>query len=137
MKLRSFLSNIALLVVLQDANAVDHSAHGGMAGGGDSSGAACIKPHLDKLKPQRLATVTPGSEFSFVAFNIDNPEQISVTVKHQPVDVETEFKDPFYVIKGKIPEGLHNTAARIDVKIDSKYHSCRLQDGWLVKISEN
>jgi hypothetical protein len=137
MKLRVILRNIALLLILQDANAVDHSAHGGMAGGGDSSGGACIKPHLDKLKPQRLSTITPGSEFSFVAFNIDNPEQVSVTVKHQPVDVETEFKEPFYVFKGKIPNGLRNTAARIDVKIDSKYNACRLQDGWLVKISEN
>lgn len=124
-----------LAVTLFDANAaMDHSGHGG---GGESSGSSCIHPHLDKIKPAHLATVAPGSEFSFVVFNIDNPNQVSVKVKHQPVAVETEFKDPFYVVKGKIPDSLHNTAARVDVKIDSKFSSCRAQEGWLLKISEN
>ena len=137
MKLLNYLTSGILLFTLMDAKAVDHSGHGGMGGGGDSTGSSCVKPHLDKIKPARLATVLPGSEFSFVVFNIDSPEQVSVVVKQKPVEIVTEFKDPFYVIKGKIPADLRNTAARIDVKVASKYSSCRLQDGWLVKISEN
>jgi hypothetical protein len=122
-------------VTLFDANAaMDHSGH---QGGGESSGANCVRPHLDKIKPAHLADVSPGSEFSFVVFNIDDPKQVTVKVKQKPVDVETEFKDPFYVVKGKIPSSLHNTAARIDVKIDSKHTPCRAEQGWLVKISEN
>lgn len=139
MKLIKLLMVGVLFFYLFDASAVDHSAHGGMGGGAgaDSIGSTCIKPRLDKIKPAHLATLAPGSEFSFVVFNIDNPDQVSVVVKQQPVAIETEFKDPFYVVKGKIPDGLHNTAARIDVKVSSKYHDCRLQDGWLVKVSEN
>jgi hypothetical protein len=114
-----------------------HSGHGGGSGGGDSSDASCLHPHFDKIQPAPLATVAPGSEFSFVVFNIDDPKQVSVKVKQKPVDVETEFKDPFYVVKGKIPDSLRNTAARIDVKINSKYSSCRAEQGWLLKISEN
>jgi hypothetical protein len=131
-----FLVLFAVCVWLPLAQAaMDHSGHKGMSAGGESSGANCIRPHLDKIKPERLSTVSPGAEFSFVAFNIDNPEQLSVEVKHQPVDIDVEFKDPFYVIKGKIPGALADTAARIDVKVDSKHSACRLQDGWLIKIS--
>jgi hypothetical protein len=120
---------------LVDANAaMDHSGHGGGSGGSDVN---CIHPRLDKIQPAHLATVAPGSEFSFVVFNIDNPKVVSVMVKKQPVDIKTEFKDPFYVVKGKIPDSLRNTAARIDVKIDAKYNPCKAAQGWLVKIAEN
>ena len=134
---RKCLSAVLLTFLFTSAYAaMDHSGHQGMGMGGESSGSACIHPHLDKTKPEKLATVAPGSEFSFVVFNIDNPEQVSVTVKNQPVEIDTEFKDPFYVVKGKIPDTLKNTAARIDVKVASKFASCRLQEGWLIKISE-
>lgn len=124
-------------VTLIDAHAImDHSRHRG-GGGSENSGANCVRPHLDKMQPAHLATVAPGADFSFVVFNIDNPNQVSVKVKQKPIEVETEFKDPFYVVKGKIPDSLRNTAARIDVKINSKFSSCRAEQGWLVKISEN
>jgi hypothetical protein len=121
---------------LVDANAaMDHSGHSG--GGSGSSDVTCIHPRLDRIQPAHLATIAPGSEFSFVVFNIDNPKLVSVMVKNKPVDIETEFKDPFYVVKGRIPDSLRNTAARIDVKIDAKYNPCKAAQGWLVKISEN
>lgn len=117
--------------------AMDHSRHRGMSANSESSGAACIHPHLDKINPAHLSTVAPGSEFSFVIFNIDKPEQIAVTVKKQPVDITTEFKDPYFVVKGKLPDTLKDTAARVDVKINSKYSSCRAEEGWLLKISDH
>jgi hypothetical protein len=126
-----------LAVTVIDAHAImDHSRHRG-GGGSDTGGTSCIRPLLSKMKPAHLATVAPGSEFSFVVSNIDDPKQVSVQIKKQDVDVTTEFKDPFYIVKGKIPDSLRNTAARVDVKIDSKISSCRAADGWLLKISEN
>ena len=69
------------------ANASEHhSGHGGGSGGGGGSTAgSCMKPHLGKFMPPHLATVAPEAEFSFLAFNIDKPEQISVMVKNIPV----------------------------------------------------
>jgi hypothetical protein len=116
---------------------MDHSQHRGMGANTESSGSACIHPHFDKIKPAHLSTVAPGSEFSFIVYNIEKPEQVSVTVKKQPVDISTEFKDPYFIVKGKLPENLKDTAARVDVKINSKYHACRAEDGWLLKISGN
>ncbi|MEQ1486271.1 hypothetical protein [Methyloglobulus sp.] len=127
-----------LAVILFDANAaMDHSGHGGGGSGNGGSDVTCMHPRLDRIQPAHLATVAPGSGFSFVVFNIDNPKLVSVMVKQKPVEIETEFKDPFYIVRGKIPDSLRNTAARIDVKIDAKYNPCKATQGWLVKISEN
>ena len=112
-----------------------HSGHGGGGGGGSSAG-TCLKPRLGKFLPPHLATVAPESEFSFLAFNIDKPEQIAVTVKNIPVEVTAEFKDPYYVITGKIPASLVNTAARINIKVSAKSSHCEAEDGWLLKISD-
>jgi hypothetical protein len=128
---------VALLAVsLPDAYATSH--HGGhRAGRGASTwDSNCLHPRLDKVQPARLATVAPGSAFSFLIYNIEDPKHVSVEVKRQPVDVKFEFKDPFYVVRGKIPPNLSNTAARIDVKINAKASSCRAAEGWLIKISE-
>jgi hypothetical protein len=133
------LSLLALMLCIFSVNALaamDHSGHRG-GGGSESSSSSCVKPHINKQNPVRLAQVSPGSVFSFVAFNIDDPDQISVTVKKQPVAIKTEFKNPFYVISGRLPDNIHDTAARIDVKIDSKYSSCRLNEGWLINILNN
>ncbi len=82
------------------------------------------------------ATVTPGAEFSFLVFNIDKPEQVSVTVKNIPVEVTAEFKDPYYLFKGKLPASLVSTAARINIKVNAKSPHCEAENGWLLKISD-
>lgn len=135
MKKMHILAAIFTLFLVDANAAMDHSGHSG--GGSGGSDVTCIHPRLDRIQPAHLATIAPGSEFSFVVFNIDNPKLVSVMVKNKPVDIETEFKDPFYVVKGRIPDSLRNTAARIDVKIDAKYNPCKAAQGWLVKISEN
>lgn len=119
------------------ANASEHhSGHGGgSGGGGGGSAGACMKPHLGKFLPPHLATIAPEAEFSFLAFNIDKPEQITVTVKNIPVELTAEYKDPFYLVKGKIPASLVNTAARINVKVSAKSPHCETENGWLLKIS--
>lgn len=137
MKKRQILTALMAFFILDVHAAMDHSAHRGTGVKAATGGASCVRPQLSKMQPAHLATIAPGAEFSFVVSNLDDPAQVSVEVKRQPVDVQAEFKNPYYIVKGKIPESLKNTAARIDVKIDSKVPSCRAEDGWLLKISEN
>lgn len=113
-----------------------HSGHGGgSGGGGGSSAGSCGKPQLGKFMPPHLASIAPEGEFSFRVFNIDKPEQIAVTVKNIPVEVNAEFKDPYYLIKGKMPASLVNTAARINIKVSAKSPHCEAENGWLLKIT--
>lgn len=129
---------LALLFVAFNISVVhaemDHSAHGGGKSGG--TGASCEKPVLSKLLPVHLALVAPNSEFSFRALNVQNPEQIAVTVKNIPVKIAAEFKDPYYAVTAKLPDSLRNTVARIEIKVSAKSSHCEAEKGWLVKISE-
>ncbi|WP_394751892.1 hypothetical protein [Crenothrix sp.] len=134
-KLLIVLSFSTSLLTYIDVNAAQH--HGGHRGA--SRGAAsgnCSRPQFEKFLPPNMATVAPGSEFSFRATNIEKPEQLEVTAKKLPVTVNLEFKDPYYVVTGKLPDSLRNTVARINVKLNAKISACEAETGWLVKISE-
>jgi hypothetical protein len=135
MKKTHILAGLLAVTVIDAHALMDHSRHRG-GRGGSSNSVVCIHPRLDKMQPAHLATVAPGSAFSFLIYNIEDPKHVSVEVKRQPVDVTFELKDSFYVVKGKLPDSLSNTAARIDVKVNAKARSCRSADGWLIKISE-
>jgi hypothetical protein len=115
-----------------------HSGHNmGSGGGGGGHDGVCMKPQLTKFLPANLATVAPGSGFSFQAFNVEKPEQIKVNVKTIPVEVTTEDKDSFFIVKGKLPAELVNTTARISIKVvNAKNPKCNGENGWLVKIAE-
>ncbi|MFI3156370.1 MAG: hypothetical protein QX199_09440 [Methylococcaceae bacterium] len=113
-----------------------HSGHGAGSGGGGGGENGCLKPQLTKFLPANLATVAPGSAFSFLAFNVEKPEQIKVTVKTIPVEVTTEDKESFYLVKGNLPAELVNTTARINIKVNAKVSRCNGENGWLVKIAE-
>ena len=130
---RMLLLATLFTVFLPEVHATSH--HGGHRGKSNTWSTNCIHPHLDKMQPAHLSTVAPGSAFSFLIYNIEDPKHVTVEVKKQPVDVTFEFKDSFYVVKGKLPASLSNTAARIDVKVNAKARSCRSADGWLIKIS--
>lgn len=112
-----------------------HSGHGGASSGGGSA-SQCVKARIERFVPAPLASVAPGSPFSFYVFNIDKPEQVSVTVKKIEVDFNAEYRDPFFVIKGQLPASLVNTHARIDVKVTAKSSHCEEQKGWLIKITD-
>ncbi len=113
-----------------------HSGHNMNSSRGGNSDGACVKPQLSKFMPANLATVAPGSAFSFWAINVDNPKLIKVDVKSIPVEVTTEDKEGFYLVKGKLPADLTNTTARINIKVTGKILKCNGESGWLVKISE-
>ncbi len=139
MKKNNLLITITAIALLSSGAvtaAEHHSGHGGGAKSGGTTSSTCGKPQLAKFLPAHLANVAPGASFSFVAFNIDKPENISVTAKNIPVELSAEFKDPFYLIKGKLPASLVNTAARINIKVTGKSPHCEAEDGWLLLIAD-
>jgi hypothetical protein len=113
------------------AQAMDHSGHGGGGGGG----MACQKLRLNQITPAPLTEMAPGSTFTFLAFGLDKPEHMDVTVKKIPVEVTAEDKETFYKVTGQLPSELKGTAARISVKVTAKVAKCNAEDGWLVKIT--
>jgi hypothetical protein len=137
MKKLKFLSILLLAytanIGLAEAGASGHAGHSSGGGGGAGS---CFKPHLSKFMPPNLASVAPGSEFSFVITNIQKPEQMQATVKGQSVPLTWEDKEAFMLVKGKLPADLKNTVARISIKVVSPVGRCDAEGGWLLKISE-
>ncbi|MEN9896647.1 MAG: hypothetical protein RLZZ66_296 [Pseudomonadota bacterium] len=121
------------LLVATNSYAVDHSMHTGNSG--SSSGMACVKAQLSKFEPEHLATVSPESEFSFLAFNVQKPEQIEVTIKSQVVALTIEPKGDFFRIVGQLPHELRDTTARINIKVNAKNEKCNVETGWLVTIT--
>ncbi|MEQ1528874.1 MAG: hypothetical protein ABL925_06115 [Methylococcales bacterium] len=112
------------------------SGHAGHSGGGGGGANACFKPHISKYLPPNLATVAPGSEFSFVVANLSKPEQLQITVKGESVPFTYDDKEAFILVKGNLPAGLKNTVARVSIKVVSPMVRCDAEGGWLLKISE-
>ncbi|MFA5982836.1 MAG: hypothetical protein WC782_02370 [Methylococcaceae bacterium] len=125
----------AWVICISDASAGASGHAGHEAGSGSGSAGSCVKVRLSKFQPERLATVVPGAEISFYAVNVQDPEQIQVTVKNIPIALSTEENDSFMLVKGKVPAELQDTAARINIKVKTKASRCDAEDGWLVKIS--
>jgi hypothetical protein len=107
-----------------------------MVNSGGEGGMGCLKARIAKFNPPHLAAVAVGSEISFTVANIEKPEQITLSVKKEPIDFTSEFHDPFYLIKAKLPDKWVKTFVRIDVKVDAKMAHCEAEDGWLLKVGE-
>jgi len=110
--------------------------HGGHGGSGGGSGTDCIKAKISRNAPEHLATVAPGSEFSFAASGSNGPGHIHVSIKQHPIEVTLEDKDTFYLVKGRLPAEIKNTVVRISVSLKSKFSKCDTEGGWLLKVSE-
>ncbi|AEF99188.1 hypothetical protein [Methylomonas methanica] len=110
--------------------------HGGHGGGNGGGGADCIKAKISRYTPEHLATVAPGSEFSFAASGSNGPGHIHVSIKQQPIAVTIQDKDTFYQVKGKLPKEIKNSVVRISVSLKSKVSRCDAEGGWLLKVSE-
>lgn len=113
------------------AQSTGHIGHGGS--GGDTG---CIKAKISRMQPEHLATVAPGSEFSFAASGSNGPGHIHVSIQQQPVEITVEDKETFYLVKGNVPADIRNKAVRISVQLKAKYSKCDAEGGWLVKVSE-
>lgn len=114
------------------AQSTGHIGHGG--GGGEES---CVRAKISKFTPDHLATVKPGSDFSFFVSGALSPNHIHVTAKQIPITITTEDKETFLVAHGKLPPELKDTAVRIQVKVMAKYRKCDMEDGWLLKVTAN
>ncbi len=130
------LLSLALLTfcAMNTAHASEHHSGHVMGSGGGEGGMGCLKARIAKFNPPHLATVTPGADISFTVANIHKPEQIVLTVKNEPIDFTSEFKEPFYVIKAKLPDKWVDTAVRINVKVNAKMSHCEAENGWLLKV---
>jgi len=128
-----FLTLLAMLCIshLAGAQSTGHAGHGG---GGD--GPACVKAKISRYTPENMATVAPGSDFSFFASGSNGPGHIHVSIKQRPIDVTFEDKETFYIVKGKLPEDIKNTVVRISVALKAKSSQCDAKGGWLLKITE-
>jgi hypothetical protein len=103
---------------------------GGKKGGGSKS---CNTTAIYKIKPEHLASVSPQTEISFWVKGIKDASKVEVIAKKMPVAVTAEDKEHFFSFKGKLPESLRGTAARIYVKVHSNRFPA--EKGWLLKIS--
>ena len=126
----------ATLLALCFSNVVWAQATGHIGHGGGGVGPACVKAKISRYTPDHLATVPPGSEFSFFASGSNGPDHIHVTIKQRPIDVTLEDKETFYIVRGRLPEDIKSTAVRISVALKAKSSKCDAEGGWLLKVTE-
>ncbi|MGY6275649.1 hypothetical protein [Methylomonas sp. MgM2] len=125
---------VLFLLCLSNMTLAQSTGHIGHGGGGDSS--ACVKAKISRYTPEHLATVAPGSEFSFFASGSNGPDHIHVNIKQRPIHVAVEDKETFYIVRGKLPEDIKNTVVRISVTVKAKSGKCDAEGGWLLKVGE-
>ena len=134
---KTLLASVVVLFSINTAQAaMDHSQHKGAGKHKMDMGGMCQKPVLSNFSTANLAEVAPNSEVSFRVANIENPDLVTVTIKNIAVELNSEYKEPYYEMKVKLPESLHNTVARINIKVNGKMSHCEAEGGWLVKILE-
>ena len=95
----------------------------------------CKKPKFRKFIPADKSEVAPGSEISFHVTHVVDPTKIQLTAKKIPVEVAVEDRNVFYIVRGKLPDSLQGTYARISIKATAML-GCSASDGWLLKISD-
>lgn len=134
MKIRHYLVMLLTLGACNAAFAQGGDPHSGHSMG-NAGGPACVKAKVSRFNPEHLSTVAPGSEFSFLASGAASPRNIHVSAKQIPIEVTTEDKETFYLVRGKLPLELRGPI-RITVKVKAKYAKCDEEDGWMLKIAE-
>ncbi|GAW86364.1 hypothetical protein bplSymb_SCF02506P004 [Bathymodiolus platifrons methanotrophic gill symbiont] len=126
---------LSAMLCLMSANVIAAGGHGGGGSSVNKSGkTACKSTVIKHLRPVHLASVAPGSEFSFQIDGIDDEKYVEVTAKKIPVEMEVEHRGGILWFKGKLPESLVNTAARVHIEVN--YKRCPAEKGWLLKITE-
>lgn len=128
MNLNKFFWVLAGMIATQNVWAYGSS-------GGGSSRKVCDKLEFSEFNPADKANVSVGSEFSFKASLKINPDRIKVNVKDQPVAVTVTPVNLGYQVKGKLPESLKGTYARIAI-IAEGVDKCQGSSGWLVNITD-
>lgn len=112
-----------------------HRGHGG-SGGNTGNDVSCIRAKISNFRPGHLAEVAPGAAFSFTVSGSNGPGNIFVSVRQQPVAVQVEDKDSFYLVKGHLPAAYRNETVRVTVNARAKVGKCDADTGFLLKIGE-
>lgn len=135
MKISKTLYCLASLLLSHNlyAQSNPHAGHGSGSGNQD---AACIKAKVSNFNPGHLASVKPGSAFSFMVSGSNGPGHIHVSIREQAIKLDVESKDTFYLVKGSLPAEIKNETIRISVSAKSKVSKCDNDTGWLLKVSE-
>ena len=129
------ISALTSILCLISADTIAAGGHGGGGSSVNKSGkSACKTTVISQIKPPHLTSVSPQSEFSFWVKGIKDASLVEVTAKKIPVTLTVEDKEHFLLFKGKLPDSLVGTAARIHVEVHSK--KCPAEKGWLLKITE-
>ena len=126
------LTSVLCLISTSAIAAGGHGGHSSMKKGVGKT--ACKTTLITRTRPEHLASVAPGSEISFWVKGIEDAEVVEATAKKIPITLTVEEKAPFLAFKGKLPDSLKGTAARIQVEVHSK--KCPAEKGWLLKITE-
>lgn len=114
--------------------AVEHPAGHGAQRTANNSGQSCPKVGVRSIKPEPLSEVSAGTTFSAMVFGANRAEDISVSIKDAILPVNIVHKGDFYALSGQLPADIHNSAARITIKIKGKSPHCNEETGWLLKI---
>jgi len=126
---------LSAVLSLMSANVLAAGGHGGHGSSVNKSGkSACKKTVIKHIKPVHLSSVAPGSGISFQVDGIDDEKYVEMTAKKIPVKLEVEHRGGILWFKGKLPDSLVNTAARMHVTVN--YKRCPAEKGWLLKITE-
>ena len=135
MKKSILIPVLTSVLCLISVNVFAAGGHGAGGSSVDKSGkSACKKTKIKHVRPEHLASVAPGSEISFRVEGIDEAKFVEMTAKKIPVELSVEHKGGLLWFKGKLPDSLVNTAARIHVEVH--YKKCPAEKGWLLKITE-
>lgn len=134
-KILAALLTVSFCNVAWAQSTESHTGHGGGSGGSGNE-PSCIKARITRYSPEHLATVAPGSEFSFAVSGSNGPGHIHVSIRQEPVEVSIEDKETFYLVKGKLPDDIKRETVRISVKAKAKVGKCDADGGWLLKVTE-
>lgn len=130
------LMGLCNLALAQAPGGGGHAGHGGHGGGANPDDFACFKAKISHFKPEHLATVAPGADFSFYVSGPSSGSQIHVSIRQQPIKVDIEDKETFFLVKGKLPPEYKNEVVRVSVKAITKSTKCDAEGGLLLKVSE-
>ena len=76
----------------------------------------------------------PACEINFYK-DKKKEESTEKKVEKIPVEVTLEDRNLFYIVRGKLPDSLKNTYARISIKAVAIL-GCKTKGGWLLKITD-
>ncbi|MDC9729792.1 MAG: hypothetical protein PSN04_10785 [Methyloprofundus sp.] len=130
---KSILTTTLTAILLTSGTAMSAMNHGGGnhgRKGGDKNG-ACRKVAISHIEPADRSKLKPEGEFTFWVSGVDveNLDLVEATAKKIPAKLSYKLVTNYYLFTGKLPADLKGSAARLNIKVDTK--KCPTQKGVL------